>query len=99
MHCILVIMLLLPFIAEQVVSRRKAMGLSQTALARKARISRATLDALENGRLGELGYTKIVNVLTALGLELRLHEASARRPTLEELMSEDNDDQSLDRQR
>jgi transcriptional regulator with XRE-family HTH domain len=92
-------MLLLSSIAEQVVSRRKAMGLSQTALARKARISRATLDALENGRLGELGYTKVVNVLAALGLELRLHEANARRPTLEELMSEDNDDQGLDRQR
>lgn len=99
MHCILGIMLLLPSIAEQVVSKRKAMGLSQTALARNAKISRATLDALENGRLGELGYTKIVNVLTALGLELRLHDANARRPTLEELMSEDNDDQSLDRQR
>lgn len=96
---ILGIMLLLPSIAEQVVSRRKAMGLSQTALARKARISRATLDALENGRLGELGYTKVVNVLTVLGLELRLHEANAHRPTLEQLMSEDNDDQSLDRQR
>jgi transcriptional regulator with XRE-family HTH domain len=96
---ILGIMLLLSSIAEQVVSRRKAMGLSQTALARKARISRATLDALENGRLGELGYTKVVNVLTALGLELILHEANARRPTLEELMREDNDDQGLDRQR
>jgi len=91
--------MLLSSIAEQVVSRRKAMGLSQTALARKARISRATLDALENGRLGELGYTKVVNVLTALGLELKLHEANARRPTLEELMREDNDDQGLDRQR
>jgi transcriptional regulator with XRE-family HTH domain len=75
------------------------MGLSQTVLARKARISRATLDALENGRLGELGYTKVVNILTALGLELKLHEANARRPTLEELMSEDNYDQGLDRQR
>ena len=75
------------------------MGLSQTALAKNSRISRATLDALENGRLGELGYTKVVNILAALGLELRLHKASARRPTLEELMSEDNDDQSLDRQR
>ena len=94
---ILVIVLLLPSIAEQVVSRRKAMGLSQTVLAKKARISRATLDALENGRLGELGYTKVVNILTALGLELKLHEANARRPTLEELMSEDKDDQGLDR--
>jgi transcriptional regulator with XRE-family HTH domain len=96
---ILGIIFLLPFIAKQVASRRKAMGLSQTALAMKARISRATLDALENGRLGELGYTKVVNVLTALGLELILHEANARRPTLEELMREDNDDQGLDRQR
>jgi transcriptional regulator with XRE-family HTH domain len=96
---ILGIMLLLPSIAEQVVSRRKAMGLSQTGLARKARISRATVDALENGRLGELGYTKVVNILTALGLELKVHEANARRPTLEELISEDNDDQGLDRQR
>jgi transcriptional regulator with XRE-family HTH domain len=93
------IMLLLPSIAKQVVSRRKAMGLSQTALAAKARISRATLDALENDRLGELGYTKVVNILTALGLEFKVHEANARRPTLEELMSENNDDQGLERQR
>jgi transcriptional regulator with XRE-family HTH domain len=92
-------MLLLSSVAEQVVSRRKAMGLSQAALAKKARISRATLDALENGRLGELGYTKVVNILTALGLELKLHQASARRPTLEELMNEDSDGQGLDRQR
>jgi transcriptional regulator with XRE-family HTH domain len=92
-------MLLLPAVAEQVAHRRKAMGLSQTVLAKKARISRATLDALENGRLGELGYTKVVNILTALGLELKVHEANMRRPTLEELMSEDNDDQGLDRQR
>ena len=92
-------MLSLPSVAEQIVSKRKALGLSQTALAKKARISRATLDALENGRLGELGYTKVVNILTALGLELKLQETNARRPTLEELMSEDNDDQGLDRRR
>jgi transcriptional regulator with XRE-family HTH domain len=96
---ILGIMVPLLSIAKQVVSRRKALGLSQTVLAKKARISRATLDALENGRLGELGYTKLSNILAALGLELKLHEASTRRPTLEELMSEDNDDQGLDRQR
>jgi transcriptional regulator with XRE-family HTH domain len=92
-------MLLLASIAERVASKRKALGLSQTELAKKARISRATLDALENGRIGELGYTKVVNILTALGLELKLQEASARRPTLEELMSEDSDDQGLDRRR
>jgi transcriptional regulator with XRE-family HTH domain len=92
-------MLLLSSIAEQIASKRKAMGLSQTALAKKARISRATLDALENGRLGELGYSKITNILTALGLELKLQETSTRRPTLEELIDEESDDQGMDRQR
>jgi transcriptional regulator with XRE-family HTH domain len=92
-------MLSLSSIAEQIASKRKAMGLSQTALAKKARISRATLDALENGRLGELGYSKITNILIALGLELKLQETSTRRPTLEELIDEESDDQGMDRQR
>jgi transcriptional regulator with XRE-family HTH domain len=96
---ILGIVLTLLSIAEQVVIKRKVLGLSQTELAKKAKISRATLDALENGRIGELGYTKIINILTALGLELKLQEASTRRPTLEELMSEDSDDQGMDRRR
>jgi transcriptional regulator with XRE-family HTH domain len=90
-------MLLLSEIGKQIVTKRKALGLSQAALAKKARLSRATIDALENGRLGELGYSKISNILAALGLELKLQEASARRPTLEELMNEGSDDQSLDR--
>jgi hypothetical protein len=68
-------------------------------LATKARVGLSTLDALENGRLGELGYSKITNILTALGLELKLHQASAGRPTLEELIEEARDDQSLDRRR
>ena len=47
--------------------------------------------------MGELGYSKITNILTALGLEMKLQEASARRPTLEELMEEGRDDQGLAR--
>ena len=91
-------MLLLGEIGKQIATRRKALGLSQAALAKKARLSRATIDALENGRLGELGYNKVSNVLAALALELKLQETSARRPTLEELMNEGNDDdQGLDR--
>jgi len=68
-------------------------------LARKAGISRATLDALENGRSGELGFTKVANILSALGLELRVHEANLQRPTLDELLEEDRDDKGLDRRR
>jgi transcriptional regulator with XRE-family HTH domain len=92
-------MLNLNSLAATISSKRKAMGLTQTGLAKKARVSRATLDALENGRLGELGFAKITNILAALGLELRLQEAIARRPTLEELMNEEHDDQGLDRRR
>jgi transcriptional regulator with XRE-family HTH domain len=92
-------MLLLPSIAEQIVQKRKTLGLSQTELAQKAGISRATLDALENRRLGEIGFAKITRILSALGLELKLQEASARRPTLDDLMTEETDDQGLDRRR
>ena len=85
-------MLSLTLIAEQIAQKRKALGLSQTALAKKAHVGRSTLDALENGRMGELGYTKISNILSALGLEMRIQQASSSRPTLEELMSEESHD-------
>jgi len=92
-------MLPLSLLGEQIASKRKTLGLTQPMLAKKAKVGLSTLDALENGRLGELGYSKINNILTALGLELKLQEASARRPTLDELMEERRDDQGLDRRR
>lgn len=90
-------MLPLPYIGEQIAAKRRAAGLTQSMLAEQGRISRATLDALENGRLGELGYSKLSNVLSALGLELALQETRSRRPTLEDLMNEETNDQGLDR--
>ena len=92
------IMMNLSSVGGQIAERRKALKLSQTALARKAGVSRATLDALENGRAGELGFSKIARLLAALGLELKLTAAvGSQRPTLDELMQEDRDDKSLDR--
>ena len=75
------------------------MGLSQLALAKKAKVGLSTLDALENARLGELGFTKVTNILSALGMELKLQEASARRPTLDELLEEEHGAEGLDRRR
>ena len=86
-------------LGPQIALRRKDLGLSQSDLARKAGISRATLDALENGRSGELGFSKVANILSALGLELKLQEANLQRPTLDELLEEDRDDKGLDRRR
>jgi transcriptional regulator with XRE-family HTH domain len=92
-------MLPLSSLGERIALKRKTLAMTQPMLAKKARVGLSTLDALENGRLGELGYSKINNILTALGLELKLQDASARRPTLDELMKEGRDDQGLDRRR
>ena len=92
-------MLNLIAIGKDVANSRKTLKLTQTALSRNAGLSRATLDALENGRTGELGFSKISKLLAALGLELSLQTARFQRPTLEELMQEDRDDKGLDRQR
>lgn len=90
-------MLALISVGVRIAERRKTLKLSQAALARRAGISRATLDALENGRAGELGFSKVTRLLAALGLELTLQMASSQRPTLDELMQEDRDAKSLDR--
>ncbi len=92
-------MLDLTSLGEEIATRRRALGLSQSALALRAGVGRSTLEALENARLGELGYARITHILAALGLELKLQEAGARRPTLEDLLNEDRDDQGLDRRR
>lgn len=90
-------MLDLIFIGDQIAKRRKTLKLSQAELARKAAVSRATLDALENGRAGELGFSKLTKLLAVVGLELKLQAAGSHRPTLDELMQEDHDDKGLDR--
>jgi transcriptional regulator with XRE-family HTH domain len=94
-----IIMLDLISIGGQIAERRKTLKLTQAELSRKAGVSRATLDALENGRAGELGFSKVTRLLTALDLELTLQTARSQRPTLDELMQEDRDDKSLDRRR
>lgn len=81
-------MLLLIDIGEAISKRRKAVGLTQAELAKMARVSRSTLDALENGRMGELGYMKVNNILISLGLEFKLQVAASKRPTLDDLMLE-----------
>jgi transcriptional regulator with XRE-family HTH domain len=92
-------MLTLSSVGEQIAAKRKTLGLSQAVLAKKASVGHSTLDALENSRLGELGFSKITKILSALGLELKLQETSSRRPTLEELMEEERHDQGVDRRR
>jgi transcriptional regulator with XRE-family HTH domain len=84
-------------IGDEIARKRKALKMSQSVLAKAAGVSRATIEALENGRSGELGFSKVAKILAALGLELTMQEAQPRRPTLDELLEEDRDDKGLDR--
>jgi transcriptional regulator with XRE-family HTH domain len=92
-------MLTLSFIGAQIAATRKKRKWSQAELAKRASVSRATIEALENERTGELGFSKIAKILSALGMELKLQETASARPTLDELMQEESDDQGLDRRR
>ena len=83
-------------LGSEIAITRRSRCLTQRELARLSGISRATLDALENGRTGELGYSKIAKILAVLGLELRIHAAN-RRPTLEDLIEENLNAQGVDR--
>jgi len=86
-----IIMLSLLEIGSRVATTRRAHNLSQADLAKQAGVSRATLDALENGRTPELGFAKLTRILAVLGLDLALREENLRRPTLDELRAEDRD--------
>lgn len=81
-------MLDLATLGQLIAQHRGAQRLTQAELARRARIGRSTLDALENGRTAELGFGKVARILAALGLTLRLGEANRGRPTLEDLIAE-----------
>ena len=71
-------------LGQQVSHLRKAKKLTQEELASYAGISRATLNALENGRIGDVGTRKLIKILDILGFEIRLREKSPF-PTYEEL--------------
>jgi transcriptional regulator with XRE-family HTH domain len=81
-------MLALEEIGTQVAAVRKNLRLRQADLASRAGISRATVDALENGRASDIGFSKLARILRVLGLEMRIGPAAAHRPTMDDLLKE-----------
>ena len=79
--------MILPDIGETLRAARKARGLSQGELAQSLGMSRATISAIENGTIGEIGVRKVIALSTALGLELSVG-IRRERPTLNELREE-----------
>ena len=77
-------------IGQKVYEVRRAAKLTQPELAIRAGVSRATIAALENGKLGELGFVKLTKILAVVGLDLAVTTANLKRPTLEDLQREDD---------
>lgn len=66
---------------------RKEQKVTQTVMAEHLGISRATINALEKGRSGDIGVRKVMKMLDYLGYELAVGDKSPW-PTLEELRRE-----------
>ena len=64
-------------VGQQIAVARKRAMLRQLDLAERAGVSRATIDALENGRATEIGYSRLLRILAALGLDLRVQRSSS----------------------
>jgi HTH-type transcriptional regulator/antitoxin HipB len=76
-----------PEIAAAIRAARKASKRSQGELAQSLGMSRATISAIENGTIGEIGIRKVIALCSELGLTLQVGKQS-KRPTLQELREE-----------
>jgi transcriptional regulator with XRE-family HTH domain len=74
-------------IGQKLREARKAQNLSQGELAGSLGMSRATISAIENGTVGEIGVRKLMALATVLDLEL-LIDTRRGRPTLQQLRQE-----------
>lgn len=61
--------------------------LSQEQLAQPLGMSRATISAIESGRCGEIGFSKLVALLELVGLEVVVARRKGR-PTVDDLRME-----------
>lgn len=63
---------------------RQEQGVTQQLMAEHLHISRATLNAFETGRAGDIGLKKVLAMFNYLGKEISLRDKSPF-PTFEEL--------------
>lgn len=75
-------------ISREITSKRKALGMTQAALAARAGVSRGTIAKLETNRLPEVTLRTAMRLLVALGLDLQVTLLQPQRPTLDELRAE-----------
>lgn len=75
-------------LGEIIRTHRKQQGLTQAGLSSQLGMSRATISAIENGTVTEVGIRKVMAICSVLGLELSAYPRVKQRPTLHTLMGE-----------
>jgi transcriptional regulator with XRE-family HTH domain len=84
-------------LGELIKKTRRSQKLSQGELVQRSKVSRARLDALENGRISDIGFKNLMRIMNVLGLDFRVTQLNDNRPTLEDLIEEDKHASHLDR--
>lgn len=74
-------------LGEAVATRRKALKLSQSEVAKRSGLTKGYLGNFERGQLTEFGSRKLLAVLAVLGMEMNFIEARMSG-TLDELRRE-----------
>lgn len=75
-------------IGQRIRIARRERGWTQSRLATGANVSRARIDAIENGRASDFGVRGLIQMLHTLGLDLSIGPENRGRPTLEDLTEE-----------
>ena len=75
-------------LGQTIRAHRKNRQMTQAELSKLLGMSRATLSALENGTVREVGIRKVMAVCSVLGLELVAQPIQQKRPTLQTLVDE-----------
>jgi transcriptional regulator with XRE-family HTH domain len=76
-------------IGERVKQERRSLKLTRDELAKRAGVSRARIEALENLRASDIGFKNLLRLMNAIGLDLRITTLNQGRPTLDDLVEEE----------
>jgi transcriptional regulator with XRE-family HTH domain len=76
-------------LGAQIKRTRRSLELTRDELAKRAGVSRARIEALENLRAADIGFKNLLRILNAVGLDFRVTTLNQQRPTLEDLQAEE----------
>jgi DNA-binding transcriptional regulator YiaG len=77
-------------LGNEIKNARRQRKLTREKLAELSGVSRARIESLENGRASDMGFKGVLTLMNIVGLDFRLTTFNHKRPTLEDIMEEDD---------